>query len=146
MNVLPPSTNIKDAHHMSTAAQFKSAGTQLNTFSTLVSIMAVIISIIITLGGYFATSATTVEKIDRLEKQYPKLESTVDSILREQYKDALTRQQLESKLDNHLENYEREMAEFRIFRKESNLSKQKLMKKEGILEEKIRQIENKLKR
>ena len=115
---------------------------QLNTFSTVVSIMAVVISIIITLGGYFATSATTVEKLDRLEKSFPKLESLVQTMVKDQYKDALDHRGLETLVENHIKNYEKENEAFRKFRQESEDRFAVTQRKEGQLEEKIRQLES----
>lgn len=49
----------------------------LNSFSTIISILAVVVSIVITFGGYFATNATMAEKIDRLEDSLPEIRSDI---------------------------------------------------------------------
>lgn len=69
---------------------------QLNTFSTIVSILAVVVSIMITLGGYFATTATTIEKINRIENDLPQIQTKLESITVSLHKQELTLSELKA--------------------------------------------------
>ena len=95
---------------------------QLNTFSTVVSILAVVVSIIITMGGYFATTATTVEKIARIEDIIPSLQSKIDTLAITLHKHELMLN--ENKANLRLLDSQRTSVEARLSDKDITLDKQ----------------------
>lgn len=120
------------------------ADNNLNSFSTIISILAVVMSIVITVGGYFASNATMTEKIDRIEEEIPVFRSDIKLIHQHHNSMMLGKQRIESTLKQYELNMKRELNDINEHIEENEVAFKEYQRKIKQLEAQIRGIRSTL--